>query len=332
MSGGTTVTIGGVAYDADTGMPIRGEAKDAPLTPSAVKKEVKRVAALHSGGIHKRPAKSQTLNRSFVKKAAPEKKAPRSNPNGSMDMKRSVRPKVARSPMVTKFAPVAASAHASRPNKPVQVSPVAHPVVTRAVAKAPHASHHTNVAKPVAHVPAAEIKRTAIADALDNAKPASAHKKKTSKKSRHLSVASAALGVLLLAGYFTYLNMPNLSVRVAAAQAGIDAKYPEYHPVGYRLDGPVAYRDGEVNMRFASNSGPSNFSLSQTKSAWDSSALLENFVNPESEGRYATYSDAGLTIYTYGNSAAWVNAGILYTVDGSATLSGEQVRRMATSL
>jgi hypothetical protein len=137
---------------------------------------------------------------------------------------------------------------------------------------------------------------------------------------------------VLIAGYFTYINMPSLSVRVAAAQAGIDAKYPQYHPVGYKLNGPVAYRDGEVSMKFSSNSGPVAFVLSEERSGWDSSALLEKYVNPKSEGKYATYNDAGLTIYTYGTDAAWVNAGILYTVEGDAMLSNEQVRRIATSM
>ena len=49
-------------------------------------------------------------------------------------------------------------------------------------------------------------------------------------------------------------------------------------------------------------------------------------------GKYATYNDAGLTIYTYGTDAAWVNGGVLYTVEGSANLSNEQIRRIATSL
>ena len=147
-----------------------------------------------------------------------------------------------------------------------------------------------------------------------------------------MSIVTACLGLFLIGAYFTYINMPSLSVRVAAAQAGIDASYPEYRPIGYRLNGPVAYRDGEVTMQFASNSGPQHFALAQTKSSWDSTALLEKFVNPRSNGHYATYTDAGLTIYTYGNNAAWVNGGILYSVEGNATLSNEQVRRMATSM
>ena len=40
----------------------------------------------------------------------------------------------------------------------------------------------------------------------------------------------------------------------------------------------------------------------------------------------------GLTIYSYGTHAAWVNAGILYTVDGNAELAPEQIQKIAASL
>lgn len=85
-------------------------------------------------------------------------------------------------------------------------------------------------------------------------------------------------------------------------------------------------------MKFASNSGPVSFALNQANSTWDSSALLEKYVDPRSKGEYATYNDAGLTIYTYGTDAAWVNGGVLYTVEGDAVLSNEQIRRIATSM
>ena len=126
--------------------------------------------------------------------------------------------------------------------------------------------------------------------------------------------------------------MPNLSVRVAAAQAGIDASYPGYHPDGYRLDGAIGYTQGEVNMKFASNSGPQNFTISQKKSSWDSTAVLDNFVKDRAGENYITYSERGLTIYTYGSSAAWVNNGVLYTIDGNAPLSSDQIRHIATSM
>ena len=314
MSDQHTISINGVRYDAHSGMPIGGksESVSASRTPS-------RHASVHAKGVHQTQQRSKTLNRQLVAKTKPVVKPV--HHGASMDMKR---PNVTRSPHISKFAP---HPQAVKPAKPasIDIAPVPHHAVVKA-----HAA--TAKPKPVAHKPAHEIKQTAISEAMQKAssKPAKAHKPKAHR--RILNVASASLAVLLLAGYFTYVNMPGLSVRIAAAQAGIDATYPQYRPVGYSLNGPVAYKEGQVTMQFASNSGPQIFALSQSKSSWDSSTLLENYVDPESDGRYATYSDAGLTVYTYGNHAAWVNGGILYTIDGSASLSNEQVRRIATSM
>jgi len=147
-----------------------------------------------------------------------------------------------------------------------------------------------------------------------------------------VSIASASFAILLLGGYFTYLSMPSISTRVAAAQAGIDANYPGYQPMGYSLSGPVAYQQGRVTMTFAANAGPSTYTLDQTKSGWDSSAVLDSYVKPHAGDDYQTTTSNGLTIYTYGSNAAWVNGGIFYTISGNAPLSDDQIQHIATSL
>jgi hypothetical protein len=152
-------------------------------------------------------------------------------------------------------------------------------------------------------------------------------------KSRRLSIASASLALFLLGGYFTYLNMPNLSVRVAAAQAGIDASYPSYRPDGYSLNGPVAYDQGEVHMTFAANAGgASNFTITQEETGWDSTAVKENLVQKEWGDNMMQYTEHGLTIYARNSEAVWVNGGILYKITGSAPLSASQIRGIATSM
>lgn len=143
---------------------------------------------------------------------------------------------------------------------------------------------------------------------------------------------SASFALILLAGYFTYLNMPSLSVRVAAAQAGVNASYPGYHPDGYSINGPVAYSQGAVSMKFASNGGPQSFTVNQTKSSWDSSAVLENYVKQKAGNSYIQHNEQGLTVYVFGDNAAWVNGGILYTINGNAPLSSEQILHIATSM
>jgi hypothetical protein len=315
MSQSHVVSIGGIDYDSHSGLPV--EAGKPELQP-----ELRRNLSVHAKGVHAAQQRSTALNRQFVKKTQPVKPAVQtSRPSvRNSDIRR-----VSRSPHISKFARDPKALSTKRVVS--DIGPVQHPTVAKVQATAQRST--APVTKHTAPT-AQQIKHAAIGQALANAKP---EQKPVSKsRGRAFNVAAASLGLLLIAGYFTYVNLPNLSVRVAAAQAGIDATYPEYRPIGYRLDGPVAYKNGEVSMNFASNSGPVKFDLSQSKSNWDSAALLENYVSPKSDGKYATYSDNGLTIYTYGTDAAWVNGGILYTVDGTAMLSNEQIRRIATSM
>ena len=85
-------------------------------------------------------------------------------------------------------------------------------------------------------------------------------------------------------------------------------------------------------MKFAMNGGNQDFTLTQVKSGWDSAAVQNNYVIPAAGDDYNVTQANGLTIYTYGNNAAWVNGNILYTIKGDAALTTDQVQRIATSL
>ena len=149
---------------------------------------------------------------------------------------------------------------------------------------------------------------------------------------RHLSVAGAMVALLAFGGYLTYHNMPAIATRMAAAQAGINASFPSYQPSGYSLAGGISQQQGSVLMKFAANAGPGTFTLTQSRSDWDSSAVLANYVLPSFGRNFATTTSRGLTIYSTHNAAAWVNGGILYTIKGNAPLSSEQVERIAASM
>lgn len=149
---------------------------------------------------------------------------------------------------------------------------------------------------------------------------------------RRLSIAGAMVALLAFGGYLTYHNMPAIATRMAAAQAGINASFPSYQPSGYSLAGGISQQQGSVLMKFAANAGPGTFTLTQSRSDWDSSAVLANYVLPSFGRNFATTTSRGLTIYSTHNAAAWVNGGILYTIKGNAPLSSEQVERIAASM
>lgn len=225
-----------------------------------------------------------------------------------------------------KHAPAAPTAHAKKPD----ITPVVHPIAAKAHATQAKRAEQ-RVLKP-SHI----IKQQAIQEAMEQAKNHSRKpvkpKKPLNKFQKILRVASAGAMVLIVGAYLMYASMPAITTSVAAAQAGIRASYPSYTPSGYALNGPVAYTNGTVSMHFAAASAPVAYTIQQARSSWDSSAVLENYITPSTGEKYATTQANGLTIYTYGQNAAWVNGGIFYTISGNAPLSGEQVQRIAISL
>ena len=356
MSQKQTVTINNREYDARTGLPVasvathtsrsalRGSPQKAPV---ATDKPANIIRATGSQQIHQKTQKSKTLNRKFIKKPAAQPTHTVTQPSAPQIITRQgaridgiKRPTHAKHIHTTlnstkKATPtLRPTQHATGITaKPVQQHPSegvqAHPALTRA--------HQLQAAKkvtPQKELPTASVlKNAAINEAMANAPSHHAKQhKRQSHKQRILGIVFGCFALVIFGGYLTYLNVPNLSVRVAAAQAGIDASYPGYQPDGYKLNGPVAFSDGQVQIKFAANTGNSDFTLNQSKSSWDSSALLENYVKEKSSDEYSTSQEKGITIYSYGGNAAWVSGGILYTIDGDAPLSPDQIRKIATSV
>lgn len=300
-----TVSINGKLYDSHTGSPIDGGEHQ--------ESESSGRQTISAGNIHHGSQRSKTLRR----KSLP---TPSSSTKITVKFNDDVRATHQQSAAISRFAP--------------------HPVITpyesvetEDIPAQPHAfsekvAERTTQAQSTP-APAKEIKDQAIQKALASAKSAD---QPTKRRSHVFSMASGGLAILLLAGYLTYISMPTISMRVAAAQAGIDASYPSYQPSGYSLAGPISYGDGEVSIAFNANAGPQNYTISEKATSWDSSALLENYVVPASGGSYITHQQGGLTIYSYDNGAAWVNGGILYTIEGNALLSQDQILKIAGSL
>ncbi|MBR3220585.1 DUF4367 domain-containing protein [Candidatus Saccharibacteria bacterium] len=143
-------------------------------------------------------------------------------------------------------------------------------------------------------------------------------------------VTSAACIAAL--GYFVHLNMPDISVRVAAMQAGIEATYPNYIPRGYQLSSVATDQDNRIIMEF---NGPENvkFKLTEEKTSWDSNALLNNFVKSNWGINYTVMREQGITLYISNEAdASWINGGLLYTLDSDGQLTKKQIKNIATSL
>lgn len=311
MSGNKTVRINNRLYDAVTGLPLDDEAVvEAP--------ETKQHVATPATAVHTSTQRSKTLNRRAIKK--PGVVAKRPQPGKHMD--------IARSGSIKRFAPhpVTAKPQVAQtiPDKPATMHPMTAKVTATKTKIASHAPATTK-----------QIKDAAISQALATPKPKkTAKEKKSFSWTRRKIVVLALLIFLVGAALVTYLNLPNLSVAFASSRAGISASYPQYVPDGYGLKQPVSFKEGEVILTFASRGGAGDYTITQSRSSWDSSAVLENVVRKAAGDNYIINQEGGLTIYTYDSNsgAAWVNAGILYTIASDAPLSTDQMRRIATSL
>ena len=144
-----------------------------------------------------------------------------------------------------------------------------------------------------------------------------------------LSCAAAAVFAIV---YFVNLNMPDISLRVAAMQTGINASYPNYVPRDYSVSS-ITSEDSKVTMEFQNSNTGDAFTLVEEASSWDSNALMSNYVKNEFGDSYTVVREQGLTIYISGNNAAWANGGIVYKINTTAgSLTNKQIKSIATSL
>jgi hypothetical protein len=150
-------------------------------------------------------------------------------------------------------------------------------------------------------------------------------------RNRFANLATVSLSVLLLAGFFAYQNIAAIEMRVAAARSGVSAQMPGYKPAGYGVEGAVNSTPGKVSVSFKSRTDNKKFTIIQQSSNWNSTSLLANHVSKASQP-YQTYQNDGKTVYIFDNSnATWVNGGVWYQVEGDASLTSDQLLRLANS-
>jgi hypothetical protein len=342
MRGKNTLVINGKVYDAVTGLPVAAPdpvarpvaAPSAPVITSSPQPVVTVQPRIlrHAAQAHQTTRKSTTLRRDVLKKpvAKPQVGSARRKPQAG---------RVAQSEHITRFAPHPQPLKtAQKTAVRLDITPVRKPSTAPSAIVARKQALVAKPVKPAApQLTSRALKEQLIAERLAAVETTPTAKKPAkrslfAKQPKLATLVSASFAVMVLGGYLTYLNMPGLSVRVAAAQADVAASFPEYNPDGYRFNGPVAYAPGQVSINFVANGGTAKYTVTEQKSTWDSQAVYDNIVAKNADDSYVTNSQQGLTIYTFKGEAAWVNKGILYTVSGDAPLSNEQLLRIAASL
>ena len=189
--------------------------------------------------------------------------------------------------------------------------------------------------KPAEKLSAKEIKNREIEKAV---KSATKFPVENTKKNhgvgfgwkRAILVTACTATIAFAVAYFINLASTDMSIQVAAMQSGIEATYPTYVPRDYVLS-DVTSASGKVTIHF--KKGTDGFGITEEESAWDSDALLNNYVKMTYGNEYTVVKEQGLTLYMGDNWEAWVNGGMLYKlfVD-SGTLTKKQMKSIATSL
>ncbi|MBQ3293874.1 DUF4367 domain-containing protein [Candidatus Saccharibacteria bacterium] len=280
-----------------------------------------------SSASHRRVQRSTTLNRKYVKK--PEKVAAVDSvaKRRAEDLKRrqALADKINRERL--------AALKAGKTLREAAATPAA------TVPKPLSATIEKNlVATPKAEK-AKAVKDSAVKSALKSvatleseSKPTKSISTKRSLGAKKLLLAfgCAALAVGVV-GYFVSVNTPDISVRVAAMQTGIDATYPTYIPRGYSLSDIVS-EDKKISMTFSSSDNTS-FTLSEEKSSWDNETLEASYVKSTWGNNYTSVREQGITIFISGSNATWVNGNILYKITASGNnLTKKQIKSIVTSL
>lgn len=173
-----------------------------------------------------------------------------------------------------------------------------------------------------------------------NKKQAKKLAKKEAKATKHikkhragrviLAFAASAACMIALA-MLVKVNLPNISVSVAAAQTGVEASYPTYTPRDFSLAG-VYTNNESVVIEFV---GPNDtgFTLSEEKTSWDSNALVTNYIKGAFGKDYDTVTESGITVYISHSNAAWIKDNTLYKLNASSgTLTKRQIKNIVTSL
>lgn len=346
----TTIELNGKLYDARTGKIINEQAaatvKKPMNTPSkgnvvdgfVRRPNTKRAPAAHAKA---KLEKSKTLMRPAVKKPAKLAKAPvqttKSTSLKKQDHHRLARSsEVPRSAHIQRFGPQVASHRVVKkqaeleviaPNRHVSNNNhhLMHQVAQLATSTETHVKQSVDIIEESLRSASAHLEK------FEDRALKGSFLQRVGFKNRAANIATLSFAGLLLVGFFAFQNVTNIEMRVAAARSGVSANMPGYSPAGFSASRSVKSEPGKVSVAFTSNTSDKKFTVTQQASNWSSDSLLTNHVLA-SKAPYQTYQNDGKTVYIYDNSnATWVNGGVWYRIDGNASLTSDQLLRLANS-
>lgn len=150
---------------------------------------------------------------------------------------------------------------------------------------------------------------------------------------RRAMLATACAAVAIFAVVFLVSSQaPDASIRVAAMQSGIDARYPGYVPRDFNLT-DITSENGKITLNFKNSATSEAFSIIEEKVDWRADDLYNKFVKSNYGANYTMISENGINIYIDGSDAAWIKDGIFYQIKTTkGQLTKKQISTIATKL
>jgi hypothetical protein len=305
-----------------------------PVTPNHTKSVKPQTSQTLMRAAVKRPAPSfhkQAQTKGTLQHAVPSLIVPKKSV-ASVDESRLVRAQqVKRSPLVAhhtnpqvskvlpQYGPLAVTPLPANPNPQ-------SPVPGTAPAPQPHN-------KPDEPPKPTDIFEHALANA-NHFVDLQAHKMRYRKKARRhvTSMAAGTLALLVIAGFAFYQNSAGLQFKVASFHAGVATHMPNLKAAGFAYDGAKADGDTLV-VGFSSPSG--NYRLSQQATNLSEQDVINDLSATDASGHpdYTTVHAGSTTVYRFGaNDATWVQDGTWYTVNGTGSLTDQQVTSLVDNI
>ena len=153
--------------------------------------------------------------------------------------------------------------------------------------------------------------------------------KRGHRKFKLSAIAAAITAVALVLGYGGYLVYPNVQLRIAASQAGLDAK-TFYAPKGYKVSGSVAMGAGKLAINYHGENNAS-YRLNQERSK-TTEEQLKSEATAKGKDSFDSLKAGDVNVYRYNDKAAWVKDGVLYTLDTNDFLTSDQITKIASSV
>lgn len=153
--------------------------------------------------------------------------------------------------------------------------------------------------------------------------------KRGHRKFKLPAIAASITAVALVLGYGGYLVYPNVQLRIAASQAGLDAK-TFYAPKGYKVSGSVAMGAGKLAINYHGENNAS-YRLNQERSK-TTEEQLKSEATVKGKDSFDSLKAGDVNVYRYNDKAAWIKDGVLYTLDTNDFLTSDQITKIASSV